>query len=62
MNRKQLLRATALLLVLLGREGLLGAWLDDALGITIAFTWQGAALAAAGMACSRRGRAMRLSL
>ena len=51
-----------LLLVLLGREGLLGAWLHEALGITIAFTWQGAALAAAVMAFPLMVRAMRLSL
>ena len=34
------------LLVLLGRQGFLGRFLDDAFGITLVFTWQGAALAA----------------
>lgn len=35
------------LLVLVGRHGLVGAWLHDRLGIELVFTWQGAALAAA---------------
>jgi molybdate transport system permease protein len=35
------------LLVLLGRKGLLGSWLDETFGITLIFTWQGAVLAAA---------------
>ena len=39
-----------LLLVLLGRRGVLGAWLWDTLGIRFAFNWKGAALAAAIMA------------
>jgi molybdate transport system permease protein len=34
------------LLVVVGRRGVLGAWLEDTLGITLIFTWQGAALAA----------------
>ena len=51
-----------LLLVLLGREGPLGGWLYETLGVTIAFTWQGAALAAAVMAFPLMVRAMRLSL
>ena len=51
-----------LLLVLLGREGPLGGWLYDTLGVTVAFTWQGAALAAAVMAFPLMVRAMRLSL
>ena len=50
------------LLVLLGRNGPLGAWLHDAFGITVAFTWKGAALAAAIMAFPLMVRAMRLSL
>jgi len=50
------------LLLLLGRRGALGAWLHDVLGITIAFTWKGAALAAAVMAFPLMVRAMRLSL
>ncbi len=34
------------LIVLVGRNGWIGRWLYDALGITLMFTWQGAALAA----------------
>lgn len=51
-----------LLLLLFGRNGPVGAWLDAALGITIAFTWQGAALAAGVMAFPLMVRAIRLSL
>ena len=51
-----------LLLVLLGRNGPLGAWLYEAFGVTLAFTWEGAALAAAVMAFPLMVRAMRLSL
>ena len=50
------------LLVLLGRRGPVGAWLYDSFGITIAFTWKGAAVAAAVMAFPLMVRAMRLSL
>ena len=39
-----------LLLVLFGRSGPLGSWLFDQFGISIAFTWKGAAIAAAVMA------------
>jgi molybdate transport system permease protein len=34
------------LLVLVGRRGVFGQWLEDTLGITLIFTWQGAVLAA----------------
>jgi len=34
------------LIVLVGRRGLLGAWLHDAFGVSLMFTWQGAVLAA----------------
>lgn len=50
------------LLVLFGRNGPIGAWLDAVLGITVAFTWQGAALASAVMAFPLMVRAIRLSL
>jgi len=50
------------LLVLFGRKGPLGAWLYETLGFTLAFTWRGAALAAAVMAFPLMVRAMRLSL
>ncbi len=51
-----------LLLVLLGRRGVLGAWLYDRLGISLAFNWKGAALAAAVMSFPLLVRAIRLSL
>ena len=51
-----------LLLLLFGRNGPLGSWLLEAFGITLAFTWEGAALAAAVMAFPLMVRAMRLSI
>jgi molybdate transport system permease protein len=51
-----------LLLVLFGRNGTIGAWLEGALGITLVFHWTGAALAAAVMALPLMVRAMRLSI
>jgi molybdate transport system permease protein len=50
------------LLLLFGRHGPLGAWLYESLGITFAFNWKGAALAAGVMAFPLMVRAMRLSL
>ncbi|TAN60674.1 MAG: molybdate ABC transporter permease subunit, partial [Magnetospirillum sp.] len=38
------------LLVVLGRRGVVGSWLFDWFGITIAFTWKGAAIASAVIA------------
>ncbi|MCH8183374.1 MAG: molybdate ABC transporter permease subunit [Proteobacteria bacterium] len=51
-----------LLLVLLGRNGPVGGFLYDVFGITVAFTWQGAAVAAAVMAFPLMVRAIRLSI
>ncbi len=51
-----------LLLVVLGRQGVVGGWLHDWFGITVAFTWKGAAVAAAVMAFPLMVRAIRLSL
>lgn len=51
-----------LLLVLLGRNGPVGGFLFDVFGITVAFTWQGAAIAAAVMAFPLMVRAIRLSI
>ena len=51
-----------LLLVLFGRQGPVGAWLHDAFGFTLIFTWQGAALASAVMAFPLMVRAIRLAL
>ncbi len=50
-----------LLLVLLGRKGAIGGWLYDSFGVTVAFSWQGAAVAAAVMAFPLMVRAIRLS-
>jgi molybdate transport system permease protein len=50
-----------LLLLLFGRNGLLGGPLHDLFGVTLAFTWQGAALATAVMAFPLLVRAVRLS-
>ncbi|VFQ44027.1 molybdate ABC transporter permease subunit [Desulfoluna butyratoxydans] len=51
-----------LLLVLLGRNGAIGGPLFNYLGISLAFTWKGAVLAAAVMAFPLLVRAVRLSL
>ncbi|MPZ11388.1 MAG: molybdate ABC transporter permease subunit [Kiloniellaceae bacterium] len=51
-----------LLLLLLGRQGPLGSWLYATFGISLPFTWEGAALAAAVMAFPLMVRAMRLSI
>ena len=50
------------LLVLLGRKGAIGAWLHDSLGVTVAFKWEGAAVASAVMGFPLMVRAIRLSL
>lgn len=49
------------LLVLFSRTGPIGRLLDEGLGLTVAFTWQGAALAAAIMGFPLMVRAIRLS-
>ncbi len=51
-----------ILLVLFGRNGPVGAWLYDSFGVTVVFTWQGAALASAVMAFPLMVRAIRLAL
>ena len=50
------------LLVVFGRSGFVGSWLFDKFGITLIFSWQGAALAAAVMAFPLTVRAIRLAL
>lgn len=50
------------LLLLFGRRGPLGAWLDSTFGIVLAFRWTGAALAAAIMSFPLMVRAIRLSI
>ncbi|MEJ6398370.1 molybdate ABC transporter permease subunit [Yoonia sp. 208BN28-4] len=51
-----------LLLVVFGRQGAVGAWLYDLFGITLAFRWTGAALAAGIMAFPLMVRAIRLAI
>jgi len=51
-----------ILLILFGRAGPIGGWLDRAFGVTLMFRWTGAALAAAVMALPLMVRAMRLSI
>ena len=51
-----------ILLILFGRSGPIGGWLDSVLGVTLMFRWTGAALAAAAMALPLMVRAMRLSI
>lgn len=50
-----------LLLIAFGRRGVIGAWLHEVLGVTLAFRWTGAVLAAAVMAFPLMVRAIRLS-
>ena len=51
-----------LLLIAMGRRGVIGAWIYDVLGITFAFSWRGAVLAAAVMSFPLMVRAIRLAL
>ncbi|MEZ5740270.1 MAG: molybdate ABC transporter permease subunit [Burkholderiaceae bacterium] len=50
-----------LLLVVFGRQGLVGHWLESLFGVTLAFRWTGAALASAVMGFPLMVRAIRLS-
>lgn len=51
-----------LLLMLLGSQGLVGHWLKQHFGITIAFTWLGAAIASAVMGFPLMVRSTRLAM
>lgn len=51
-----------MLLVLLGRKGMLGAVLYNTFGISVAFNWKGAAIASAVVAFPLLVRAIRLSI
>ncbi len=51
-----------ILLILFGRSGAIGSFLEQQLGIVLVFRWTGAALAAAVMALPLMVRAMRLSI
>lgn len=50
------------LLMLFGREGWIGRWLDESLGIVLSFRWTGAALAAAVMGFPLMVRAIRQAI
>ena len=50
------------LLILLGRSGPIGAWLEEWFGIVVAFRWTGAAIACAVMGFPLMVRAIRLSI
>jgi molybdate transport system permease protein len=51
-----------LLLMLLGNNGLIGKWLHNTFGITVAFTWIGAVVASAVMAFPLMVRSSRLAI
>ena len=51
-----------LLLLLFGRRGLLGGFLEDTLGFTLAFNWKGAVLASAVVGFPLLLRAVRLAI
>lgn len=51
-----------LLLISMGRRGVIGSWLYDTFGLSFAFSWRGAALASAVVAFPLLVRAVRLSL
>ncbi len=51
-----------LLLLAFGRNGWLGRWLHDSLGISVAFSWKGAAIASAVMSFPLLVQAIRLSM
>jgi molybdate transport system permease protein len=50
------------LLVLFGRRGVIGQWLEATFGVVLAFRWTGAALAAAVMGFPLMVRAIRLAI
>lgn len=50
-----------LLLITMGRNGYLGKWLDQLLGISFSFNWKGAALASAVVSFPLLVRAIRIS-
>ncbi|MBW3698074.1 molybdate ABC transporter permease subunit [Vibrio sp. T187] len=51
-----------LLLVTMGKQGLIGRWLDDTFGIVFSFSWKGAALACVVVALPLMVRSIKLSL
>ncbi len=50
------------LLILLGRQGVIGAWLYEHFNLTLAFSWRGAVLATALMSFPLMVRSIRLSI
>ncbi len=50
-----------LLLLLFGRKGIVGGWLEQTLGVSLIFNWKGAALASAVVSFPLMVRAIRLS-
>ena len=51
-----------LLLVMMGRQGLIGSWLNDLFGVVFSFSWKGASLACIVVALPLMVRSIRLSL
>lgn len=51
-----------LLLVVLGRRGIVGAWLGRHFGVSFAFTWKAAVIASAAMALPLMVRSVRLAV
>jgi molybdate transport system permease protein len=51
-----------LLLLALGRKGWLGHWLYETFGLSLAFTWKGAAIAAAAMSFPLMVQAVKLAM
>lgn len=51
-----------LLLVMMGRQGIIGSWLNEVFGIVFSFSWKGVALACVVVALPLMVRSIRLSL
>lgn len=51
-----------LLLVLMGRQGIIGSWLNEVFGLVFSFSWKGASLACIVVALPLMVRSIRLSL
>ena len=51
-----------LLLVMMGRQGLIGSWLNDVFGVVFSFSWKGASLACIVVALPLMVRSIRLSV
>jgi len=51
-----------LLLVMMGKQGIIGSWLNDVFGLVFSFSWKGASLACIVVALPLMVRSIRLSL